>query len=429
MADFDPSKLNQINSPSSPKKVQAERLFMAVDGYETPDDNFHYAVGHRLENPEEKIRVRLNTVDDRMQDRPNGDRAKVEALYVTSDNHRDNIADKAKSDIKLLSFDDARPVGNSADGVPEYRAHWGKTMSTDPNAEVMMGLAHVRLRGDDADKQKGSVAQVEMIRSSATADSNNIDAVLQDALSIKDDEGRARRPAAILRVSYEGEIVASPRVYPATEASSKFDQATGQKKDIQVPVDAEKTIERLMEGGHGKNEFESRQLDSVRAVVSGLKGMDEPKFDSTDPKIQESMQNLHYGAKGGHLQVEVIAVDNLEFGADSRKTYIKDKEQGKPQLNVYDIKEQDGDRQRQTPGYAETVVATMRHPDGEPYVVFASPAEMYPKPQKLKELDTSSIPEPEVAARAKVEAERPAPQTPTESKPEPKEESYGVDGP
>jgi len=397
MSSFDPRKLEQSgNNGWKPiKRVRAERVFLVVESYDLPVEGFHYAIGHRIQKSNEKIKVRLNTVLERSIDRPKDNLDKIKAQYVTGEKTRDSIADKAKAKIRLLSFDDARRLEKDENGITEYRAHWPKTMSTNPEAEIMSGYAHIKLKeaGEYNGRRSSAQAYVELMTFSIMANKENIDELLTKALSIKDVQGRARDPLVIMRVMYEGKVVASPRLYPSTELSKVFDQNLGEHKEVPRKVDSKKTIEILMNAKRSSLDIENRQQDIFRSLISGLKGLDEPKLNSTDETLVDTIRNLYYGAKKGALQVEVIAAEKIDFGADSRKTYLNEK--GRPQLSAYTIKEPIDDlRIRETPGYTETIVATHRHPDGEPYAVFASPMQMYPKVQKLIDLPLNPVREP-----------------------------------
>ena len=425
MSSFDPNKLDA--KPASGTKSQrptAERIHLVVDSYETPQDAPHYAVGHTLGNPDEQIRVRLNTVKERSEDKPKVDPAAIESQYKSGENHRESLADKAKGNIKLIAFDDARQI-EDVDGMKTYRAHWPKTMATSPESEVVQGMAHIRLKdakpnGNDPGRAQ---AYVEMLKSSATVDSNNVVAALSDALEITDEKGRARDVSAMIRVYFEDRPlpVATARLYPATEQGTRFDQDLGENKNISVPQPAEKTLKSLMEAAPGKTDFSNQNLDVARAIVAGLSGMDEPKFNSTDANTREQARNLYYGAKDGHFTVEVVAIEKIDFGADSRKTYLKDKE--KPHLAAYTIQEPAGDNNvRSYSGYADTTVAINRYPNGQPYAVYASPSDMYPKMTKLNDIGLGKIgaeltsdvqakvqPEPIGAPAYEEEEEAPAP--------------------
>lgn len=388
---FDPSKLSG-GIPSAPKSApKSDRVIMAVDHYLTPPDGFHFAVGHRVDAPDELVKVRLNTVPERHQDKPKLSLESITSLYVTSDTPRETIADKAKNNIKLISFDDAKLISRGEDGVAEYRAHWPKTMSSDPKSELMMGMAHIKL--SPAGEGKKSQAYVELIKSSTLVDQNNVDAVMADALSISDGAGRARDPIMIVRIAHEGKVVATPRIYPATETTQVFDQQTGGMRDRSQAATADKSISALMDGGAGKSDIETISKDRVRAVIAGIKGLDEPTFTSADAAQVDNARNMYYGAKSGDLKVEILAVEKIDFGADTRVNYVNDRTQ--PHLAAYTIKEPvaEGQKTRETPGFANTVLVVNRHPDGEPYAVFATPVALYPKMTKLADLPMS-MPEP-----------------------------------
>lgn len=426
MSNFDPGKLGKSGGGSQPSRgPRSERVFLVVESFQTPAEGFHYAIGHKADAPDEKIKVRLNTVTDRAADRPNENVDKIKAQYITGENTRESISDKEKAGIKLISFDDARRVGQE-NGVTEYRAHWPKTMSTNPQAEVLTGLAHVKLReaGEYNGKRTAAQAYVELLKGSTIADKDGIDKALVDGLSIKDDQDRARDPFVILRVAHEGRVVASPRIYPATEPTKVFDQNLGDYKEVGRKVDAEKTIESLLSGKQGRNDFDNRTLDTARAVIAGIKGLDEPKFNSPDEGVRDSIRNLYYGARAGALEVEIVLAEKIDFGSDSRKTYLNDKD--RPQLAAYTIKEAAGDdKVKESPGFTKTVVAVHRHPDGEPYAVFASPVQMYPRVEKLSELARGSAAEAAVVVDSKMDAPKPAePEFSQPSEPENDDDGY-----
>jgi hypothetical protein len=392
---FDAAKLNQ-KTPSK-KGPRPERLFMEVHAYDTPSDGFHYAVGARFGSgvEGERVRVRLTTVAERAADRPDVNREKIEGQYVKDSNHRDTIADKAKAKIRLISFDEAIKVGVGEDGVTEYRAHWPKVISTEATAEVMSGIAHIKLQ--DAYEHEGkrvkAKAHVELLQSATMVNSGNVDEALFKALSIRDEQSRARDPFAIVRVFHQGAQAAAVRIYPERETKKVFDQALGGQKEVSVKADAATTIAALMVGKPGFSDFDTQSKDLVRAVIAGIRGDEVPQFVSTDEAVAGKMLNYYYGAKEGHLQVEVVAAEKIDFGVDSGMTYLKDK--NRPHLAAYTIEEPAAnDTVKRTVGFVETVIGVHRHPDGEPYAVFASPVALWPKNNmtKLAELPMESLP-------------------------------------
>lgn len=437
MSSFDPSKLGGGGKGSGQSaKPRAERLFVAVESYDTPSDGFHYAVGRRVDNPDEVVRVRLTTINERLGDWPDLKEEKVKEQYVTGKFHRDTIADKAKDNIPLISFDEAFKVSTAENGVTEYRAHWPKVMATSPQAETVVGLAHIRLRDSvEADGGKrGSKAQayVEMIKAATIVNKDNIDEALNRALSIKDDQGRARDPVAIIRVFYGDQQVAAPRLYPEMEKGKAFDQVLGGEKEILRKVDADATLGKLMEAKPGNSRMDTEYKDVIRAVVAGVKGDPEPAIASADQQVRDRVRNYYHGAQQGALIVEVVSVEKIDFGADSGKTYLKEKDRS--HLAAYTIREPNGDYVRESPGFTKTMVAFQRHPDGEPYAVFASPTEMWPSKSMMKLADVPYEALPRTLERGNdaanaAEAAKPAPAAPEQGQEEREPAMAGDDGP
>ncbi len=403
-SDFDPAMLS--SRPAAAPKIRSERLFVQVDRYDTPSDGFHFAVGHLIDNPQQEVRVRLNSVAERQADRPKESPEKIKAQYVSGDNTRDALADKAKNGVKLLSFDDAKLLSRDDAGVATYRAHWPKTMSTEPEAEPLWGFAHVRLReAFEVDgKRVNAQAYVELLKGGAVVNKDNVDEALARSLAVKDDQGRARDPLVIVRVFHDGKQVAAPRLYADTESVKIFDQALGEHRDVPRKLDAAATIGNLMSAAPGRNDFETRQKDTIRAIVAGIKGEEPPKIVTADPAVRDQITNLYRGAAQGKLTVEVVSAEKIDFGADSRKTYVADRE--RPQLAAYTISEERGDgRQSKTPGFTETMITIHRHEDGEPFAVFASPADLYPRVLKMADLPMGAAPQMELSSGLAAEAE------------------------
>lgn len=375
---FDPSQLGQKEALASTvaDESRPQRLFMIVDHFETPKDGFHFAVGRNAVDPDKEIRVRLTTVDERVADNPKLDRAKVEGMYMTNEKTRETIDDKKRAGITLLAFDDAKKIGVNTEGVSEYRAHWSNTMSTNPQAEVFVGLAHLELSPGNTRDPK-SRARVDMLQKSSVATPENIDALFASALAIKDDQDRARNPYALIRVFYDGQQTAAVKIFPTRVEQPVFDQATGKTKSVSMKQDADATLAKLLSGspsGTGNANLEQK-LDVARAVIAGLKNLDLPKANVAE--FAKSTQNYYNGAKGGHITVELTEVERIEFGSDSRKTYLSKAEQ--PQFKGYRAVVGEKDAQYSVSAYAETVVATLRHENGERFATFASPTAMFPK--------------------------------------------------
>jgi hypothetical protein len=380
MSDFNPGNLSVGSSGNQQSRPKAERVFMQVVSFDMPTDGYHHAVGHRVGRPDEEIEVRLTTVKERMKDWPGTNEEKITEQYVSGEFPRDTIAAKAKANTPLISFDEAYKVGTDDKGVTEYRAHWPKTMASSPEAETFTGLATIKLRDATSSGDGGRTpaqAYIEVLKGSVVLNKENIDAALERALSVKDDKNNARDPFAIMRVFHEGKQVAAPRLYPAKDVVKVFNQTLGENQSVRRSVDAPTTIERLMTPSKSYSTLDTEYKDVIRAVVAGIKGdAQPPQFASDDNAVRDMAKNYYYGAAQGALKVELVAAEKIDFGADSRKTYLNDK--NRSHLAAYTLRETKGDSVRETPVFTDTVVAFHRYEDGEPFAVFASPVEMYP---------------------------------------------------
>jgi len=433
---FDPKKLSGATKKVTPPAPR--RLYVDIKSYETPSDGFAYAVGHVIGKEDEQVRVRLTTVSERVGDKAASNSplsaATVEAQYATSATPRDTLGAKAKDNIRFISFDEAYKIGEK-DGVTEYRAHWPTTMAVDPAAEVISGIAHIHL--SDAIEPKGderrvkAKAYVEMVQAGSKVDGNNIDEALFAALARQDEHGRARDPRAIVRVLHDDKLAATLRIYPQMIESERFDGNLGRNVPQYEKADAANTIADILNGTPGFSDYYTETKDIVRAIVAGLKGEPEPVVVSADEAVKERVSNFYHGTAGGHLKVEVIAAKNLDFGKDSGVTYLGKKHQ--PHLAAYTIEEAGpNDTARRTAGYVETVVAVLRHPDGEPYVIFAGSEKQWAK-RDMAKLSAISVERlPELVAGAELEhvasADKAEPAAPVQEGAEQDESRYD-DGP
>jgi hypothetical protein len=385
-AKFNPEQLKRVGANTS--RPRSERLFVKVTEFDLPDNAPHRVRGVLIGTDKEVV-VRLNSIDEQMGDSPKSDRAAVEKQYA-GENARKSIQSFAKDGIRLIAFDNAVSIGEG-----EYRAHWANTMSTKPEAEVFRGLAHIKLHRPSSGKTR---AYTEILHSAEFANAENIIPLLTGALTIKDAEGRARDPHAILRFWYqnkpaEGEV----RLFPSSQEVKSFDQAKGVETTIRRRVEAHMSLADLFADSKSGIDNIDAQRDAVRAVVAALKGESLPVPVYSGKESASQAANLYQGIQGGFLQVEVIAAERIDFGQKTTQSYIN--EDGSPnwRFTSYVTEKEDGGKTYKVPGYADTVLTFLRYDDGEPFGVFASPADQFPKPVSLNEVRFS---EPEAPAPA-----------------------------
>ena len=268
-------------------------------------------------------------------------------------------------------------------------------MAATPEAEVTAGVGSIVLYQPKEGSGSKADAYVEFLRTATLADGSNVQQAMESALEIKDENGNARDAHAVMRVFYNGEEVATARVFPAREQAKVTDPMYGDEKTIMQPVDAASSFQALREGNATGIQSMDANNDLARAVVAGLLGDDEPpKSNVITP---EQVENFFHGAKGGDLNVEIVGVERIKFGMDSAKTYLKDRENRK--FADYLVKtEAEGGKTMTERGYGNTVVAFQRYPNGQPYAVYASPQENLPRVSPLAQFDsqmplTSILPE------------------------------------
>ena len=250
---FDPAiakdALKQQQAPAQrERRVYDERVFMEVERFQlSRTGGDEWAIGHSITNPEDKVMVRLSTIEERMSDLPQANEAKLRQSYE-GENRRETLAEKAQGKIKLIAFDGARPLGVGEDGVKQYRAHWPQTMAAKPEAEVTAGVGSIVLYQPKEGSGSKADAYVEFLRTATLADGSNVQQAMESALEIKDENGNARDAHAVMRVFYNGEEVATARVFPAREQAKVTDPMYGDEKTIMQPVDAASSFQALREG-------------------------------------------------------------------------------------------------------------------------------------------------------------------------------------
>ena len=396
---FDPAiakdALKQQQAPAQrDRPVYDERVFMEVERYQlSRTGGDEWAIGRSVVNPEQKVMVRLSTVEERKVDLPLANEARLRQSYE-GENRRETLAEKAQGKIKLIAFDGARPLGISEDGVAQYRAHWPQTIAVKPEAEMTAGLGSIVLYQPREGSGVKADAYVEFLRTATLTDGSNVQQAMESALSINDDKGNARDAHALMRVFYNGEEVATARVFPAREQTTVTDRVYGDERKAWLPVDAESSFKALREGRETGIQSMDANNDLARAVIAGLLEDDEP------PKANimraEQVENFFHGAKGGDLNVEIISVERIRFGMDSAKTYLKNYEN--PKFAGYLVHSEIGEERSVERGYGNTVAAFQRYPNGQPYAVYASPQENTPQVSPLADFGsqmplTSILPE------------------------------------
>lgn len=372
----------EMKAPSE-KRTYDERVFLEVESFKlSRTGGPEWAIGHSIVNPSEKVMVRLSTVEERMTDLPKADEGKLRQSYE-GENSRESLAQKAQNKVKLIAFDGARPLGVNEEGVKQYRAHWPQTMAAKPEAEVTSGLGSIVLYQPKEGSSMRADAYVEFLRMATAVDASNAMQALESALAIQDDKGQARDPHALVRVFHQGAEVAAARVFPAREKTTIVDAMYGDEKEVMKPLEAAQSVQAFCEGRVTGIASMDANNDLARSVLAGVMGEEEPPRATS--MNQDQVDNFFHGAKGGDLEVQIVAVERIRFGMDSAKTYLKQAENRR--FADYQIKTECEGKTTSERGYGNTVVAFQRYPNGQPYAIYASPQENLPRVRPLAHFD------------------------------------------
>lgn len=421
---FDPAKLNNSRSDSKPayKTPRAERIQMVVTSYEAADGH-QWAVGHRLNNPDDLIRARLSTADEAIADMPNMDRAAINRMLAIvgpgeepPEFARETLGHKSKAKIKYLQLDGARFMGKSKeDGMRKFRAWWPVSMTTSKDAEFRTAQASIVLSpavaekpaagGRPATPAQPSRAFVDVINSAVVATPENFDASVLSALAHQDAQGHARNPSMLVRICHEGVVAATTRIFPEREGVKVHDPVSMKERIVRLPLPSEATLAALRtpktpEQLATMQPVAINAVDTFRVAEAGVKGLPMPQLMTTDKELAASLENIHAGISGGHLKVELVDLERIEFGPDTGSALLARRD-SEP-FKRYRAEFQSVDGMRTINKFARTTIFFQRHEsNGQPYVTFANPTEQYPFTSELKTLrlsEASTPPKPAAEA-------------------------------
>lgn len=442
---FDPDKIfKKVDNKSD----EMEKVFLVVEGYDLPkpgEKRASFAHGYRLGDENDKIRVRLNTVAERIADKPD-EEDKVREQYVKGKFTRPTLSEKAKKNIRYLSFDQAVNLGTNDAGVQEYRAHWSNTVTTDSNDRVIKALAHVRVRGgytDKKGKKHDALAYMEVVDGIRPLRGDNVRAAVMQALSLENDQGRGRYPCPTIRIHYNGKPYEDGlKFFAFKDPVEIYDENTGEDRTVHENVNAEESLKRLMKGVKSDSEFVDTMNDYVRMVIKGIE--DQGKKEVQDEKVvllinskekivRERAESLYWGAREGGLTFDIMDSHRVYFGPETRKAYIKEAESRKSSIfnrftargdsektkyipyvvtedgeqlkgktqgelirkgySEQDIRWEKTDQTEKikVPGYTETVIALSDMDNGDAYAVYVDTLHAQPKMRAMKDLTQDDL--------------------------------------
>lgn len=411
--------LNVINnrgmSPS--RENNPFRLMVNVCSIEREDDHL-WLSGYRLggltvkRNPREVVKVRLNTVAERVEDEKlyskksaNEIKNSVKSLYETGANKRKTLYEHQKSQTKMLSFERVIYL-HSKDGIKHYRAHWSTCMSTNQNAHFIQGMAHVRMIQEDERIGRKSTCQVEIIEkmimgaSKDDAESNNN--FIAKALDSTDPTSKletAERTGKLM-VELVSNGVRNTRtidIYSEKTDVVVVHPQTGEQITVRRAVPYAETLKAFLTGedyhtslfkadpNNAYKRDKAFDADIQRHILGYLLGIDAKTIpiareDMADDVLKPFVNSLY--RKEVTLNLSVVRI--YQYGSRYRVNALNDSIRKKLHVNyavalnetgvVIPYHETEG--LPATPAYAPTAIAVQRYEDGTAYVVFEGAVEM-----------------------------------------------------
>ena len=353
------------------------RLFVRVKAITASPCGHTFAYGIDL-NTSEIIKIRLNTVDegvdDLMQARQMSQELALKQVksQYTGANSRDSLQTKRdKYQAAYLSFDRCIEIPSTEFGIKAYRSHWAELMSADPAAEVMFGLGHVHRQLSDPvlQNQKPGAAWTEIVETIdvlVPQQQHSNHQSLMAALSPMDEQHRPREGYVALQVYEQDQLQSEIRIFQHRKAVTHPDPQ-GQALSVLQAVSAEETLEYYFNGLVTKTNTEFNiSRDIARIILNIFCGhpVSASQFSSQATDYLASLRQLYRRFKDQQLTVRLIAVRTILFGPYKIRSLLASNPQKGP-LKLY-----------QNNQFLPTILVIQRHADsGRAFGVFALPAE------------------------------------------------------
>ena len=396
-------KTNKENNPF--------RLMVSVFNIEKEGD-FVWVSGYRLggtkvqRNPRELVKVRLNTVDERVRDMKLFSnksefelRNSVKSSYETGANKRKTLFEHGRSQTKMLSFERVVFL-ETKNGVKHYRAHWSTGMTANQNAQFIQGMAHVRIIQEDESIGRRSTCQVEVIEAmlmgadkSGAENNNNFIAKAFDSHDPTSKMETAERTGKLMvELSSDGQRnIKTIDIYSEKHEVQVTHPNTGDTVTVRRALPYEKTLEAyitaqdyhtmLYKADPENNYKKDRAFDADinRHILGYLLGIDARNIpivrtDLADEVIKPFVNKLYKK----EITLNLFAVRIYQYGNRYRDNALANSKRLGLHKNYAVALNDTGvilpyDQASglpATPAYAPTAVVVQRYDDGTAYVVF-----------------------------------------------------------
>ena len=396
--------------------LSAFRLMMCIIKGETINDeatgDHYWLSGYRLgglevkRKPRETIRVRLNTVDERVMDEKSFSNGRsdaviqnsVKGIYITNANRRKTLQEHLQSSTRMISFERVTYL-YTKDNIKHYRAHWSTAMTSSPEGQFIQGMGHIRIIQGNEQLGRKSTCQAEIIESMVLgagredAESNNL--MIAKALNSNDPtsqiETAERTGKLMVEMVVNGER--NNRTIDIYSEKEEVDVVTplGEKIKVRRAIPYSDTIQAYLTGedyhtrmykADPNNTYKrdrAYDADINRHVLGYLLGINAHSIpivreDIADDIIKPFVNSL-YQKK---VVLNLFAVRIYQYGSRFRTTTLNNKAKQALHKNyVVAIDDAGNITPYQesvgvvaTPTYTPTAIVVQRYEDGTAYVVF-----------------------------------------------------------
>lgn len=384
------SLLEQLKSASQPQEAST-RIFLKVEDIQSSPHGPTVAIGiDLLKN--ERIHVRLNTIEERVADLSKNKRATIDKIQQQVKNQYAGAYARESLEIKrdkrhaaYLCFDHCVPTSHSNDGPATFRSHWAELMSADKQAEIIHGLATIQTRQAGTHKSgiKKDTAWIEFIEQVSTLVPQQTDlnlSLISKALNNHDDDGMPRSGYGMLQLLKDNSIYSEVKLFQNKKKVAYRDHYN-QLIEFLTEVSAQESLNHLINHENNHKSKEVAILNDIAKVTLGaLAGfkLHQQLFSNSDPHYLQTLRDLYADLKSGLIKVNLIGVRTILFGPDSTRNVIK-KIQGSGPLSIYQKKYPiSPDAPDSTVSvkvvYLPSTAAIHRHIDSNrPYAVFCLP--------------------------------------------------------
>ena len=385
---------NIIQNRSNSAPAIPQRIFLYLDGIAQSNDGHDYAYGTNVLT-NEKVKVRLNTIDERVNDlTQSGKKNKQQVAnqvtnqYQNSANPRQSLKERLHSKVVVLSFDQSFEI-LSEDNYRSYRAHWAESVTSNPSSQLITAPVHIQF----VNSQR-PFGRVEILENNYKIDINSSREMIKEAflksLEHQDDFSAERSGSFnyILRYKETNEPI-----YQGSLQSFLQEVPVGPDRSIRIPADISTTLNNLMRKPLTARDYvpdESMMFnhDLNRILVNRLLGVEfTQSLETSNPQLQNNLRLLSGKLKKGEIYLDAYATQNIFFGRDTLKTYQAKSTRSSSPLKIYTVTEMHNDEPIYQKGYIHSLVGIDRHSDTlAPYVTFSSTTDPNATSRKIQDL-------------------------------------------